>query len=928
MVLGSLILLLIIGFPIFTVVRLLGLTAQVRLLEKRLAGQESSLAAIRPLSAVAAAAVPASGREEARSTAEPPGDEEPELPLATATTIGPDASGRTPTGEPAAAPAPVAASARVPKVVRATGSQPAAGQAAARSFEEALASQWMVWLGALAIGLSAVFLFTYAAEQGWLGPTTRVALGLLLGAALIGAGEWMHRLDPAAVARAARADFVPPALTASGLFALFVSLFAAHALYGLLPAWLAFLALGAVAFAALALSLRHGWFVALLGLVGGFTVPAMLESEAHDPLPVFLYLFAVAAGCLGLMVWRRWWWLAFATLTGALAWPALWLLGPWSPADQGVLGVYAVALAGLFALFSVGLPVKIPGTPATAWLVAVLSDTSGLGFALTGALVVLLAIVHDFNDAAFVFLGLYAAVGLGFGLRRAAFEGLAVVGALVTAVAILAWPVPAEVSAPSEIARLGVESYRTAFGPYVMPPEFVVFARSLLVFAGMFGVGGFLALRRAETPAVWSAISAAMPLYFFVMGYWRIGAFEIDVQWAALAFGLAVLNLGAAALAPRVLAGRHSDVPLAFYAAGCTAALALTFTCLLREAWLTVAISLEVVALGWLWTRLKVEELRLIGFAAVAVVIVRLVLNYEIVDYDAAGGGMLSWVIYGYGIPAVAFLFAARLFRTDSSDPLAMLCEIAGIGFAFLLVALQLRIWTSGDIDVPRYDLFDQAVQSVWWLIAAALLLRRELDERAPWAWFVGAGLLGLSVLQIALGQVIANNPVLTDEPVGDLPLLNLLGLAYLLPAAMLWVLATDRGFAITPELRQVLRIGASALLFIYITLEVRHLFWGSTMQLTWETGPTDAEVYAYSAAWIVYALALLGLGIIWQASFWRYSSMAVLVATVLKVFLYDLSDLAGLLRVASFLGLGLTLIGIGYIYRRFVFREGGAVAS
>ncbi len=793
-VLASLILVLIIGFPIFIVVQLVGLTAQVRILEKRLADQESRLAPFHPVPA-APASEASSARDgaEAPSATEPPRDEGPGRPLAT---IDP-AWVLPPTGEMVAPAASVGASARVSKVVRATGSSTAVGQAPARNFEEALASQWMVWLGALTIGLSAVFLFTYAAEQGWLGPTTRFALGLLLGLALIGAGEWMHRHAPAAVTRAIRADFVPPALTASGLFALFVSLFAAHALYGLIPAWLAFLALGAVAFAALALSLRQGWFVALLGLVGGFTVPALLESESSNPLPVFLYIFAVAAGCLGLMVWRRWWWLAFATLFGALAWPVLWLIGPWTPADQGVLGFYAVALAGLFALFSVGLPVKLPGTPATTWLVAVLSDTAGLGFALSGALVVLLAIAHDFNEAAFVFLGLYAAVGLGFGLRRATFEGLAVVGALVTAVAFLAWPAPAEVSIPSELARLGVESYRTAFGPYVMPPEFVAFARSLLAFAGLFGIGGFLALRRAETPAVWSAMSSAMPLFCLAMGYWRIGAFEIDVQWAALAFGLAVLNLVAAALLPRMIERRDSDVSLAFYAAGCTAALALTFTSLFREAWLTVAISLEVAALGWLWTRLKVEELRLIGFAAVAVVIIRLVLSYEVVDYDAPGGGMFSWVIYGYGIPAIAFLCAARLFRERPSDPLAALCEIAGVGFVFLLVALQLRIWTSGAIDFPRYDLFDQSVQSFWWLIAAALLLRRELDERAPWAWFGGAGLLGLSMLQIAFGQVIANNPVLSDEPVGALPLLNLLGLAYLLPAVMLWILASGRGFKI-----------------------------------------------------------------------------------------------------------------------------------
>ena len=50
-----------------------------------------------------------------------------------------------------------------------------------------------------------------------------------------------------------------------------------------------------------------------------------------------------------------------------------------------------------------------------------------------------------------------------------------------------------------------------------------------------------------------------------------------------------------------------------------------------------------------------------------------------------------------------------------------------------------------------------------------------------------------------------------------------------------------------------------------------------------------------------------------------RHASLVVLIVAVVKVFLYDASDLTGLYRVASFLGLGLTLIGIGYIYRRFV---------
>ena len=40
-----------------------------------------------------------------------------------------------------------------------------------------------------------------------------------------------------------------------------------------------------------------------------------------------------------------------------------------------------------------------------------------------------------------------------------------------------------------------------------------------------------------------------------------------------------------------------------------------------------------------------------------------------------------------------------------------------------------------------------------------------------------------------------------------------------------------------------------------------------------------------------------------------------------------DMGDLAGLWRVASFLGLGLSLVAIGFVYQRFVFPTGRAVS-
>jgi uncharacterized membrane protein len=53
-----------------------------------------------------------------------------------------------------------------------------------------------------------------------------------------------------------------------------------------------------------------------------------------------------------------------------------------------------------------------------------------------------------------------------------------------------------------------------------------------------------------------------------------------------------------------------------------------------------------------------------------------------------------------------------------------------------------------------------------------------------------------------------------------------------------------------------------------------------------------------------------------------------VLVLTVLKVFLIDMSNLTGIYRALSFLGLGAVLIGIGWLYQRLLFPRAPATAQ
>lgn len=80
-------------------------------------------------------------------------------------------------------------------------------------------------------------------------------------------------------------------------------------------------------------------------------------------------------------------------------------------------------------------------------------------------------------------------------------------------------------------------------------------------------------------------------------------------------------------------------------------------------------------------------------------------------------------------------------------------------------------------------------------------------------------------------------------------------------------------------------------------------------------------ENYLYSAAFLLLAIGWLARGIMTGARDLRLLGLALLTLVTLKVFLIDAAALTGLLRILSFLGLGLALIAIGWAYGRFLAR-------
>ena len=110
-------------------------------------------------------------------------------------------------------------------------------------------------------------------------------------------------------------------------------------------------------------------------------------------------------------------------------------------------------------------------------------------------------------------------------------------------------------------------------------------------------------------------------------------------------------------------------------------------------------------------------------------------------------------------------------------------------------------------------------------------------------------------------------------------------------------------------------------LLFVLINVEIADYF-SQGAYLQFDSTPRLERDLAYSIAWGLYSLMLLGLGIWRRIKGLRLAALAFLMLTVGKAFLYDLSALQGFYRVLSFFGLGTALILVSLLYQRFAGRK------
>lgn len=782
--------------------------------------------------------------------------------------------------------------------------------------ERELTSRWLVWLGAATLALAGVFLVRYAAVAGYLGPGARITGGVGLGIGLIAAGEWLRRRPGQRAIAAGGGDYVPAALVAGGLFTVFAAVYAGRALYGLYGPQTAFMAMAVTALAGFALAVLHGQLVAIVGLVGGYLTPALVGASGGSAVLLFAYLAVLAAATSALAAWRRWWLAGVIAVSFGIVWVFAWRLFE-SGEDSLVLIAFCAVNVALFAAAGMKLDAR-PDPPLWRARPLDIATDAPLWTAAAGAVVagVTIIVSAGFDQPVVAAFAVVLAGFLGLGAYRARFDALAVLAAVAAMVVFAAWGGQVLVNA---IIGGWAGPPADAFSPS-LPGRAYRFFWWAVVHGAAFVAAGAVMAERARRAAPWLLAGIVTPLVLLSVAYARASFLWPDAVWAVMALALAAIMLAVTAWQIKQAgleggAGERRLVTGAF-AAGVTGAVTLAAAIILREAWLTVALAVEVAAVAWIARRLALAELRPVALVLAVAVVVRVVANRYVFGYGEDHLLGDHWIIYGLGVPAVAFHFAYLWLKEGKDDYAVWFVEAARMGMAALLAAGEIHIWIAGSLAARNVSLLESALQALVWLGAGWSRWRAYGTERRPIDLWAAGIFTGLGAVTVLVVNTIFNNPGETFENIGAWPVFNTLFLAYGAPAVAFIVLVRTAPVKIPPLVRHAVSTVAVGLALLYLVYETRHVFQGPRLAGTYLS---DGEFYTYSAVWLVFSFALLAAGLYLRDQRARIAALAVLLLVAGKVFLFDMAGLDGLLRVASFLALGLSLVGIGLIYQRLV---------
>jgi uncharacterized membrane protein len=165
-------------------------------------------------------------------------------------------------------------------------------------WETIIGGRWLNRVGIIAVILAMTFFLKYAFDNNWIGPSGRVGIGVLLGAAMVPWSLWLLRRGYL---------YFAEGIAGLGAAVMYTSIWAGCQYYALFSRDVGFYGMIAVTagMAAFALGI-NSQRVALLSLLGGFLTPILVSSGKDEEVALFVYLLSLGTGLLIIELLRDW----------------------------------------------------------------------------------------------------------------------------------------------------------------------------------------------------------------------------------------------------------------------------------------------------------------------------------------------------------------------------------------------------------------------------------------------------------------------------------------------------------------------------------------------------------------------------------------------------------------------------------------------
>lgn len=787
-----------------------------------------------------------------------------------------------------------------------------------KSFEQKYVLSLPVWIGGIALALAGAFMVKYSIEMGFLSPSVRIAIGCLFGIGLLLFGNWIH--DRPNIANGKR---ISQALSGAGIADLYVCLFAATSFYHLIPSFVGFIGMAGVTAVAVVLSLKQGPPIALLGMIGGFLTPALIESREPNAPLLFIYLYFVLAGLFTVIRLKDWWFIAIPVVVGTFAWVIFWLATSYSPQDGLCLGLFLIAVSATITFHSKKAMEEHIDKPGPFKLFPVLNYLS------MGGTILLMSVVaqkSNFGETEWGLFGILTAGGIFLSYYNQKIYGFVPwVSVVMNVILLLSWK--------------------------ELDPA--LFGATLLGFALLYTLSSYWLMWRATDPRPWSLLSASSSLIYYILAYgkfhhWFNNELVSSNNWSTEPHFWGFLALGLFALSVLVVIDVLNRFQgdeeikqwlLTVFTLTATAFLSIGLTIELNEEFLVIALATEILAVSWINGYVTIKALRPIaGILAIIfgiIIIPQIFLQILLLSNTFADSHMnqqglwglqnnipsINWSLFHLGLPALMFGVSSVLLREQKDDFFVKSFEMTAIG----LITVMTYYFTRHGFHINENLLSAKstfiergALTNIFFLYGLGCLwLGRNFNREA--ISLSGMALIALSLLRILVFDLLVYNPLWSHEYIGPIPVFNGLLLAYGLPIVWLTIAHGQLVTLQNNKYFEYISICLFALLFFFVSFNVRQIYHGQYLDVG---VVSNGEVYTYSVAWLLTGICLLFFGTLKQNKTLRIASLAFMMLAIAKVFLYDASELTGLLRVFSFLGLGISLMGLSWFYSRFVFKR------